>query len=380
MTSKDEYESNDVLKESMDDKNIAGESAVSTLTNVRNLVSPYLPPPVLDAMSYIDSNPNMQSLGDEPSMLILSAVFAIIIIGRGFKFLSFLSSGKAVEGLDNDDESPEGNVLDNLDANDGSKQNQEAEYGDSVIFFGPSYSGKTALFYTLLSNVNGTKERKIPHTVMSLKANVSYLPEHGGEAENKNVRIVDYPGHITLSSQLPSLLQPPSKRNQTVRALLVVDSTKVVSEAASLLYNMVLTNKSLLEAWEKESKVLNIMVLCNKMDATNAKNWRRVKIQLRTELEKLKKISSGVSSSSGSGLEEISEEKRTLSGKSIDFDDLTKNGLSNVNISFSSCSCINGDGIDAVSAFVTGGQVVTDNSSILTQRKGKSVKKQSKVI
>ena len=380
MSSTDEYRNNDVLKENMDHENIAGESELSTLTNVRNVVSPYLPPPVLDAMSYIDANPNMQSLGDEPSMLILSAVFAIFMIGRGFKFLSFLSSGKAVEGLDNDDESPEGNVLDNLDANSISKTNQETEYSDSVILFGPSYSGKTVLFNTLLSYVDETKEREIPLTVMSLKANISYLQERGGEVENKNVRIVDYPGHITLSSKLPLLLQPPSKSNQTVRALLVIDSTKVVSEAASLLYDTILTNKNLLEAWEKEGEVLNIMVLCNKMDATNAKNWRRVKIQLRTELEKLKKISSGVSSSSGSGLEGISEEKRPLSGKSIDFDDLTKNGLSNISISFSSCSCINGDGIDAVSAFVTGGHVVTDNSSILTQRKDKSVKKQSNVI
>ncbi len=375
MTPQDEsigLENADTLDPSNDSKSKSTLSTMMTLKQVRTFISPYLPPPVLDGIAYIDSNNNMQSLGDEPSMMILSAILAIFLIGRGFKFLSFLSSGKAVDGLDDDEESPEGNVLDNLSAQNrknGMKSEQEVEYDDSVILLGPSCGGKSALFHSLLyDDDDENKERKIPYTVMSLKANVSYLKPKGDD-KRKQIRIVDYPGHITLSSHLPSLLLPSSKSNQEVRALLVVDSTKVVSEAASLVYNTVLTNKTLLETWERQNKILHILVVCNKIDAANAKNWRRIKIQLRTELEKLKKISSGVSSSNGTGLEGVGEEKRLLSGKSIDLDNLTKNGLSNVKISLSSCSCLNGDGIDAIRAFVTHGEVITDNSSILTRRK-----------
>lgn len=364
------------LENAVDDSVVSSAASKVTLKDVRTLISPYLPPPVVDGMTYIDSNPSMESLGDEPSMLILSAILTIFLIGKVFKLLSFLSSGKAIEGLDNDGESPEGNVLDNLggqNKKNGAKNEQGIEYDDSVILFGPSYVGKSTLFHTLLTHNNDddnneSKERKLPHTVMSLKANVSYLKGDGYD-QTKNVRIVDYPGHITLSSHLPSLLHPPPKGDKKVRALLVVDSTKVVSEAASLLYNTVLTNNTLLTQWERQNAILHVLVVCNKTDATNSKNWRRIKIQLRSELEKLKKISSGVSSSNGTGLEGDGKNKRPLSGKSIDMDDLTKNGLTNIKVSFSSFSCVTGEGIDAINAFVTQGQIMTDNSSILAKRK-----------
>jgi len=139
-----------------------------------------------------------------------------------------------------------------------------------------------------------------------------------------------------------------------------------------LLYNTVLTNGALLDAWEMSNETFHIMVVCNKVDVSGAKNWRRIKLQLRTEIEKLKKISSTVSSVDAKVLEENSsekEEKRQLLGKSIDLDDLSKNGLSQVKISFLSFSCLNKDGLEALNAFVTNGNILTDNSSILSNRK-----------
>lgn len=361
------------------------ESNFKLLTQTRHIVSPYLPPPVLNAMKAIDVHPNAKMIGDEPSMTIITALLAIVCIGKGIRFLSFLTSGKAVEGLD-DDDAPEGHVLSDLDklksaTSGGTKHETKGSYSydNSVILFGPSSTGKTCLFHTLLSSKKKTVggKKKIPGTVMSLKANVSMLrkdDDNNNKSEKEYIRLVDYPGHITLSSHLPSLLYPTttSKTIASVRGLLVVDSTKSVSDAAMLLYNTVLTNSPLLCAWEKEDEIFHIMVVCNKADASNARNWRRIKIQLRSELDKLKKISSSVSSSAadlldGSG--SSTEKKRQLIGKSIDLDNLKKNGLSHVKISFLSCSCLNDTGLGELNAFVMNGDLLLDNSSVLSSRK-----------
>ncbi len=345
-------------------------------TQARHVISPYLPPPMLIAMKSIDSNTNIKALiGDEASMTIFAAFFTIIIFGKSMKFLSFLSSGKAVEGLDDDE--PEGHVLSELDKDkdsNGLNGGKRGPYDDSVVLFGPSHAGKTCLFHTLLSESTDSGDKKMPNTVMSLKADVSMVSKGrkgDNDAGSDSVRLIDYPGHVTLSSQLPQLLYPNSNSGK-VRGLLVVDSTKSVSDAAMLLYNTVMINGALLDAWEMKNKTLHIMVVCNKVDVNGAKNWRRIKLQLRTELEKLKKISSTVSSADAKVLEENSlnkEDKRQLLGKGIDLDDLSKNGLSQIKVSFLSFSCLNCDGLEALNAFVKSGDVLTDNSSVLSRRK-----------
>jgi signal recognition particle receptor subunit beta len=374
-------------------------TSTSKLTKARHVISPYLPPPILHTMQEIDSNANLKSMmggTDEPSMTIIATILTILVIAKSIQFLSFMFSGKAVEGLEVDDDAPEGHVLSELgdkgakSGKGGASSNPNSNYDDSVILFGPSYAGKTCLFHTMISQSQQQSKAsmKMPSTVMSLKADVSMLQDKDN-SNSKCIRLVDYPGHITLSSHLSSLLYPNSKGNGNVRGLLVVDSTKSISDAAMLLYNNVLTNAKLLNQWEKKNNetFLHIMVVCNKSDASGAKNWRRVKIQLRSEMEKLKKISAKVSGA-GSGVKmgghssnanntndteasnnDGEEERRQLTGKSIDLDDLTKNGLSNIKMSFLSFSCLNGDGMEALSAFVTNGEVITDNSSVLSSRK-----------
>lgn len=351
------------------------------LTSLRHMISPYLPPPVLHAIKSIDSNPKMEIIGEEPFMTILVTFLLIVILGKGIKFLSFLTSGKAVEGLD-DDDAPEENVLSQLKIV-GNDSDIQKLYDDSVILFGPSYAGKTCLFHTLLSKSEPSKDIQMIKTVMSLKANVSILQRRDlkmdidDNSKKEYIRLVDYPGHITLSSHLPSLLYPTkkSKSGGKIRGLLVIDSTKSVSDAAMILYNTVLTNASLLNEWENRgSEILQIMVVCNKSDAAGAKNWRRVKIQLRAELDKLKKISSSVSSSKNSALlldgnATNQADKRQLNGKNVDLDDLSKNGLSNIKISFLSFSSVNGDGMEELKAFVASGELLLDNSSVLSKHK-----------
>jgi signal recognition particle receptor subunit beta len=325
----------------------------AALTSTREAISPFLPPPALKLIQFIDTNPQITKyVENEPSMTILVSLLSIYFLATLIKFLSF--RGKAVEGLDDDE--PEGNVLSNLN---------DEQYQDSVILCGPCGSGKSLLFHQLTKNSSdqiGENGDKSIHTVMSLKANVNVV---------EGLRIVDYPGHITLSEKLPSLLLP---QNTPTRAVFVVDSTKSLSEAAVLLYRSVLTNPSVANAWRKSGEVMKIMVACNKSDETGAKNWRRVKIQLRSELDKLKKISSSIEKGEGENSlvrdgDNAGEELFELSGKTIDLDDLSKNGLEMMKLNFLSLSAKNGDGMKELEAFVTNGEVLTDNSSILKSRK-----------
>lgn len=321
------------------------------LTELRGIISPFLPPPVLNLIHNVDTNEQInQFIKHEPSMKILVASLSLYILYIITSSLfSFEGKRKAVKGLVDDE--PEGNVLSNL--------SNDKLYKDSVILFGPCHSGKSVLFNRLVNE-------KMVETVTSLKANVEIVD---------GVRIVDYPGHITLSAKLPSLMVPATNGKQSsgaIRALLVVDSTKPLSGAGEILYNSILTNSSFVNEWKKtkEGSFIHIMVVCNKSDATGSKNWRRVKIQLRSELEKLKKISCDSKDKENDleGDERIEDSRVDLSGK-IDFDDLSKNGVQNVKLSFMSLSCLNEKGMDEIRAFVKSGEVVTDNSSILKSRK-----------
>lgn len=307
----------------------------STLTQIRLVISPYLPPPILNLIKSIDSNPRVRTYVEhEPSMCIVMALVAIYFLSMIARFITVKK--KAVEGLDADD--PEGQVLSNI---------QRGEYKDSVVLFGVCGSGKSVLFNKL---ANDGQSQEI-QTVTSLKANVKVTD--GG------IRIVDYPGHITLSAKLPSLLMPDSSSSSgDTRALLVVDSTKPIVETASYLYQNVLTNLQLIRAWQNANKTLNVLVVCNKSDVPGAKNWRRIKIQLRTEIDKLMIISSsinnGMDNSDGRNLNDENHvnERFELIGKSIDLDDLSHNGVSNIKLSFVEVSCVNRNGINEVHAFI----------------------------
>ena len=197
---------------------------------------------------------------------------------------------------------------------------------------------------------------------------------------------MDYPGHISLKSQLPGLLFPHPRKYgyQSRRAILVIDSSKPISEAATLLYECVLTNASLMEAWENvqsDDQKLHILVACNKSDMTNSKTWRRMKISLRTELEKIRKIASSISTTTNHDVVKLDQEDseymnskyNTLSGKTIDLDDLSKNGLPMIKLHFISLSCksdFKGDenGMEDLRLFVREGRIRESNDPVFKSR------------
>jgi hypothetical protein len=58
-----------------------------------------------------------------------------------------------------------------------------------------------------------------------------------------------------------------------------------------------------------------------------------------------------------------------LIGKSIDLDDLNKNGISNIKLSFVEASCVNGNRIREVKEFVNKGEIKLENDSSATKSK-----------
>jgi len=346
------------------------------VTHTRETISPYLPPPVLRMMQTIDAIPQLRNIvGDEPTMTLSTMLLLIYVVGWVLKFVTSSFGGKkaAVEGLD--DDAPEGSVLSNLDKKSSIKNEV---YGDSVILFGPSGSGKSVLFHSLLDPT----ATQMSMTIMSLKANASILRQRRDSNTQDHddaqaVQIVDYPGHISLSTHLETLFYPNKHQGNstttTIRGVLVVDSTKSLIQAASLLYNTILTNGALLEKWnalyKKDGAKLKIMVVCSKTDASNSKNWRRMKIQLRTELEKLRKIASSVNSSVDDGLDG-NRSTSALVGKAIDLDDLGKSGLPFIQLAFLSISCVGKkEGIVNLTDFITKGRIPIDGTSVLKSRK-----------
>lgn len=326
------------------------------LTHARETLSPYLPPPALKLIQSIDTNPQITTYIDhEPSMTIIAVFLSLYVVTAFIRILSFRVRGKAVEGLEDDE--PEGNVLSNL--NDGG----QIAYDDSVVLFGPCGSGKSLMFHHLSNedddNDNSDGGGTMIHTVMSLKANVHVA---------NGLRIVDYPGHITLSQKLPNLLSSSSPAS---RGVFVVDSTKSLAEAAELLYKSVLTNLSVVNALRKKGETMNILVACNKSDEAGSKNWRRIKIQLRNELDKLKKITTATSleQSGIQGDGDATLGVHELTGKTIDLDDLSKNGLEMIKLNFLSLSARKGEGMKELKVFVNDGEVLIDNSSILKNRR-----------
>ncbi|KAL3821718.1 hypothetical protein ACHAXA_008454 [Cyclostephanos tholiformis] len=88
-----------------------------------------------------------------------------------------------------------------------------------------------------------------------------------------SIRIIDYPGHQSLLSQLTTLLLPGA----TSRVVFTLDATQPVTEGAALLYRYILTHPQVRQSWSKAGETLLILVVCTKSDAVGAKNYKRMK-------------------------------------------------------------------------------------------------------
>lgn len=285
-------------------------SQTTMLTTLRKRTAPFLPPPLLriihavDTYAYLHRASIADSTGvtiDEPSMTLLSSLLVAYLIWRFIKGIAFLFSNKR-STAHLGEESVLGLIGDNVLGNHRAAGNA-IPFEDTVLICGAMGSGKTTLLHRLLCQ----NEREPPMTVTSLVANAIYLPKNNTNHDGI-VRIIDYPGHPSLASLFTQLLLPTT----TSRVIFTIDTTQPVTEAVSLLYSSILINSPVRKSWKDQQ--LDILVTCTKTDLKGSKNYKRIKIQLRNELERLRKVDSVVSHPNG--------EDWTLNGKNIDLDNL----------------------------------------------------------
>ena len=229
-------------------------------TQTREFLVPYLPPPIIRAIGSIDAQLK-PSVGPEASVTLGSTLLAMWIALMFVRFLTrrLAGQGRAIAGEDED------SVL--------SKAALRGEQFDvTVLLCGPPGGGKTRLFYHLC-----TGDTNVP-TLTSLKANVGISAKNSDRGDRDAVRYLDWPGHAPLDD--PALDGVWRAPNDNVRVILVLDATQPVSAAANTLY----------EIWElavASKRPRTVLIACHKKDFPKAKNSKRVKIQLRTELERL---------------------------------------------------------------------------------------------
>lgn len=299
---------------------------------LRRGLTPYLPPPVVKAMGDLD--PLLEPyVGPEASITIAFTLLLSFMVLQLMKALSGVSrGGKAI--ADDDDEAGLAAL----------HQAAAEEFGDTVILCGPMWAGKTRIFYQLAHG-----DGSLP-TVMSLRANAALVPNDStsGSSSTKALRVLDYPGHSGLQDQLfVEMLQV-----NPVRVALIVDSTQSMTTAADFLYDLLQHAKDL-----GSSSKLNVFVACHKSDLSSSKNPRRIKISLRTELEKLIKVRSTLASTAASEGTEASSSPSSSSpwwkeGESLDLDD-----LQHARLRFESTTCSVGDGIDKLMSFCKNGDM-----------------------
>ena len=317
--------------------NPANEQRMVVLTSVRKSLAPYLPPPVLKGLYntdvYFHLNHNKiishNQFEDEPSMAILSALFVAYIVLRSIQGLWLTSTKRSTAHLSGEGDT----VLAGLSVSKGRSSKKQVDgtedetptFKETVVICGASNSGKTALLHSLCDNTNAATMNP-PMTVKSLSANVGYVicpwedANDNTNSGNMTIRVIDYPGHPSLLSQLTTLLLASAAS----RLVFTIDTTQPVTEGASLMYQYILTHSQVRQSWAKVSKTLEVLVVCTKTDAKGSKNYKRMKIQLRNELDKLRKVDMAIKESSTIDDDDNDNTKTMLQvkGKSIDLDNL----------------------------------------------------------
>jgi GTPase SAR1 family protein len=266
-------------------------------TTVRQRITPYLPPPVVVAMRQMDPHLEPYMGGPEPSMTLMGTLCLVVFLWhcqtwqwrRRRTNKATNGNGGAIQDETNDDE---------LAASD-------QPYDATVLLCGPPLAGKTCLFYQLLQSPSSTPQQQqhnssttsstsiCTRTVSSIKATTGFLVETSATTTtNKNTkgkratiwRYLDTPGHWGASKLVSTVVEQES----IDRLVLVLDSTQPVSKAADYLYALLLHQQQ--QQHQKSKAQSSIVVACHKSKHLKAKNVRRLKLQLRNELERLSKL------------------------------------------------------------------------------------------
>mmetsp|Transcript_9107 Transcript_9107/g.27084 ORF Transcript_9107/g.27084 Transcript_9107/m.27084 type:complete len:224 (-) Transcript_9107:212-883(-) len=130
-------------------------------------------------------------------------------------------------------------------------------------------------------------------TVRSIKSNTGFLdsfPNDDTGSASTTLRILDTPGHWG-----PQKLLRAVPLQEVQRLVVVVDSTQPVAPAADYLYavlkSTILNGSS--SNGNGNGNGPSVLIACHKSDHAKAKNARRIKLQLRSELIRLSKLEGG---------------------------------------------------------------------------------------
>eukprot|EP01082_Thalassiosira_pseudonana_P000722 g1521.t1 g1521 contig10:2267209-2268231(-) len=282
-----------------------------SLTTLRKTSAPYLPPPLLQFIHTIDTyaHVNHESIAtndyfnSEPSMAVVSTFLMAFFVLKAIKGLQnwwINTTKRSTAHLSGDG----GGVLGAIDSGNGEGGLQSGKsmghvpsFQETVVLCGAVGSGKTALLHLLCSPGEKTLP---PMTITSLVASVGYIGKSSKESGDETaVRVIDYPGHPSLSSQLSTLLLPIT----TSRLVFAMDATQPVTEGVALLYQSILNHSQIRRSWSDEGKKLIILVVCTKSDGKGAKNYKRMKIQVRNELDRLRKVDLALDSDGSAALD-----------------------------------------------------------------------------
>ncbi|KAL3771607.1 hypothetical protein ACHAW5_006634 [Stephanodiscus triporus] len=341
------------------------------LTAVRKSSAPYLPPPLLRFLHAVDANFHLHHgtiasdyFHDEPSMTIMSSLFIAYVVWRSARRMWTSTTRRSTAHLSGEEDAVLGGlnrvVVGGGDeraghSTSGGVRNIPPSFRETVVLCGARDAGKTALLHRLCNAKEKENAWDPPMTVTSLAANAGYICPWEDTSENGNwgnmtIRIIDHPGHPSLLSHLTTLLLPVA----TSRVVFALDATQPVTEGAALLYQYILTHSQVRQSWSKAGKTLMILVVCTKSDAVGAKNHKRMKIQLRNELDKLRKVDMAITDSSDTNITDRSKVMLPVKGKSIDLDSLG----SDVPVSLHFVESGFGKDVEAIREFVLNGALL----------------------
>lgn len=253
------------------------EATPSFQTMVRQKLTPYLPPPVVVAMRRLD--PQLEPyVGPEGSVTIFGSLLLAWLMIRVVRLATSVAAGGGRGGGRAVQEDAHDHAILPSDATN-------RHFDQTMLLCGPSLAGKTSIFYGLIGSAgetpgrNGTSNLASIRTVRSIRSNTGFLETANG----KTWRILDTPGHWG-----PQKLLDATPTGQVDRMVLVVDATQPVASAADYLYALVMASRT--PDGRAGGGSWNLAIVSHKNDHPKAKNPRRIKLQLRSELERLSQL------------------------------------------------------------------------------------------
>ena len=210
-----------------------------------------------------------------------------------------------------------------------------------VLICGAVGSGKTRLFHRLLMGKDYVPSLTVSSSVASQG---KYVSSDEKEGKSRSIDLMDYPGHARLRNGL--LNRAMLSQSRLKRILFIVDSSTSLTESADFFYDILLSAQNKLL-----NKNVEILVCCNKVDTKLAKNYKRIQLQMKAELNRLRGTR-GTMSTEGNddGDTGLIEGPQLLgqAGVSLDWDSVP------CNVSFVSCSCEDGQGLGEIREFIEG--------------------------